>query len=85
MDMHTLTADVAAARTYWGMLTPYLGLGSDLVLVRETSDAVALHNEAQFVPHVLGGVEARIWHGAVGAEVQQGALTSYQVQLTALF
>jgi hypothetical protein len=85
MDMHAITADVAAARTYRGVFTPYVGLGSDLVLVRETSAAVALHSETQFVPHVLGGLEVRLWHAALGAEVNQGALSSFQVQLTALF
>ena len=36
MDMHSVTADVSAGRTFWGVLTPYLGLGTDLVLARET-------------------------------------------------
>jgi hypothetical protein len=36
------------------------------------------------VPHVFGGVEARWWHLSAGAEVQVGALPSFQVQLAAL-
>jgi hypothetical protein len=85
MDMHALTADVAAGRTFWNTFTPYLDLGGDLVLARETSDAVDLQSEDVFVPRVTGGFEVRYWHVALGAEAHVSALTSYQVQLTALF
>jgi hypothetical protein len=85
MDMHSISTDVSAGRTFWGVLTPYLGLGSDLVLVRETSDAVNLESEAQLVPHALGGLEVRFWHVALGTEVHLAALTSVQVQLSAVF
>jgi len=85
MDMHAITADLAAGRTFWNALTPYAALGGDLVLARERTDAVALQNETQFVPHVLGGFEARFWHMALGAEVHVAALTSFQVQLSGLF
>lgn len=85
MDMHAVTTDVAAGRTYWNRFTPYLGLGSDLVLVRETTDVVALQSETEFVPRVFGGFEVRFWHFALGAEAHRAALTNYQVQLTALF
>lgn len=85
MDMHAFTADVATARTYWGVLTPYLGVGTDLVWARETSDAVALQDETQVVPHVLGGAELRFRHLSLGAEVQQGTLASFQMQISALF
>ena len=85
MDMHAVNADVAAGRTFRGAFTPYLGVGSDLVLVRETSDAVELQSEAQVVPHALGGVEARFWHVALGAEAYVGALTSFQLLVAAGF
>jgi hypothetical protein len=85
MDMHAVTADVSAGRTFWNVFTPYVGLGTDAVLARETSDAVALATEMQSVAHVLGGLELRYWHIALGAEVQRGALTSSQMQVTALF
>ncbi len=85
MDMHAVSADVAAGRTFRGVFTPYLGLGGDLVLVRETSEVVDLQSEARVVPHALGGVEVRYWHVALGAEAYVGALTSFQVQLAAGF
>jgi hypothetical protein len=84
MDMHAITTDVAAGRTFWNVFTPYLGLGNDLVLVRETTDAVHLHGEAQFVPHALGGFEVRYWHVALGAEAHLATLPSFQVQLSAM-
>ena len=85
MDMHAVTADVAAGRTFGGMFTPYLGVGTDAVLARETSDAVNLDTEMQSVAHALGGFELRYWHVAFGVEGYVGALNSYQLQLTALF
>jgi hypothetical protein len=85
MDMHALTADVSMGRTFWNVLTPYLGLGADAVLVRETSDAVDLRRESLLVPHLTGGLEVRFWHVAVGAEVQRSALTSAQVKVAAVF
>ena len=85
MDMHAITGDVTAGRTFWGAVTPYLGGGGDLVLARESSDAVDLHSENQFVPHGVGGVEARTWHLGIGAEADWGALTSYQLQLSLMF
>lgn len=85
MDMHALTADVSVGRTYWNVLTPYAAVGVDGVLARETSAAVALHDEAPFVPHAAAGIEARVWRLALGGEVQVGALTSYQVRVSALF
>jgi hypothetical protein len=39
--MHAVSADVSIGRTFWKVLTPYLGVGSDAVLVRETSDFAA--------------------------------------------
>ena len=85
MDMHAATFDVAAGRTFWSAVTPYLGVGSDAVLARETSDAVELKTEMQDVGHVFGGVEIRLWHVALGAEAYRGALTTFQVQLTGMF
>lgn len=85
MDMHAATVDVAVARTFRRLLTPYVGLGNDVVFARETTDAVALADELLIVPHALGGLELRYGHVALGAEVQQSALTSFQLQITALF
>jgi hypothetical protein len=85
MDMHALTADVSIGRTFWKVLTPYVALGADAVLARETSDAVALHDEALVVPHVAGGLEIRYWHLAVGAEAQVSAVTSLQARVSVLF
>ena len=85
MDMHALTADVSAGRTFWNVLTPYLGVGSDLVYVRERSDAVDLHNETQWVPGVMAGAELRLWHVGLGAEVHRADLTTFQVQVLAVF
>lgn len=85
MDMHAFTADVATARTFGGVLTPYLGVGTDLVWARETSDAVDLQDESDVVPHVLGGAELRFRYLSIGAEAQKGALATFQMQITALF
>ena len=85
MDMHAITTDVSVGRTLWDVLTPYVGVGSDVVLVGETANAVELEDEAQFVPHVLGGLEVRFWHVSLGAEAQIGALTSLQAQVSAVF
>ena len=85
MDMHTLTVDLAAGRTFWNSLTPYLSVGGDLVYARETSDAVELKTETEPVPHLIGGLEYRVWHVGFGAEAYVGALWSYHFQVTALF
>lgn len=85
MDMHAATIDVAAGRTFWGAFTPYLGVGSDAVLARETTDKVDLKTEGQDISHVLGGFEVRVWHVAIGAEAYRGALTTFQARVAALF
>jgi opacity protein-like surface antigen len=85
MDMHALTADVSVGRTFWRVLTPYLGVGADAVLARETSPAVNLKTEAPVVPHLAGGFEVRFWHVAVGAEAQLAALNTFQAQVSAVF
>jgi hypothetical protein len=77
--------DVSIGRTFWGILTPYVGLGGDAVLARETSAAVDLRNELQVVPHLTAGFEVRYWHVAIGAEAQVSALTSLQAQVSAVF
>lgn len=85
MDMHALSTDVTAGRTLWSVFTPYLGLGNDLVLARETSHAVNLNTEWQAVPHLIGGFEVRYWHVALGAEGHLATLPSFQMQLSAVF
>lgn len=85
MDMHAVSTDVSIGRTLWKVLTPYLGVGADTVLVRETSEAVELESEAIFVPRLTAGAEVRWWHLGIGAEIHVAALTSYQVQVAAVF
>ena len=85
MDMHAITADVAAGRTFWNVFTPYLDLGTDLVLARETTEAVVLESERLLVPRATGGFELRYWHVGFGAEVHVSDLTSYQLSLSAMF
>lgn len=85
MSMHAVTADIAAGRTFRGRFTPYVGLGGNLVLARETTDAVELRSENHVVGHVVGGVEVRFWHLALGAEAHRAALTSFQWQVMTRF
>lgn len=85
MDMHALTADASAGRTFWEVLTPYLGLGSEIVLARETSDAVELDTGLAVVPHLFAGFEVHFWYVALGAEGQLATVPSAQVQLSAVF
>lgn len=81
MDMHAATADVSVGRTWMG-IRPYVGVGADAVLTRETSPRVALHNENMVVPHVFAGFDVTILRRlSIGAEFTQGALPSAQVQL----
>lgn len=82
MDMQALTADVSVGRRLWHVVRPYAGLGTDVVLVRETSDVVTLRDGTTFVPHLFGGVDATIWRRvSVGAEFTLGARPSAQVQI----
>ena len=81
MDMHTATYDVSGGRTFWNRVTAYVGWGNDAVLARETSDAVQLKTELVPVSRAFGGVQARLWHVALGVEREVGALTRTQVQL----
>ncbi len=85
MNMHALGADATVGRTFWNVLTPYLGAGLDAVFVRETSHVVDLKSESLVVPHLTAGLEARYWHVAVGAEAQLGALPSLQAKVSAVF
>jgi hypothetical protein len=85
MNMHAATADVTVGRTFWKILTPYLGLGADAVAVRETSAAVDLEDEALVVPRLTGGFEVRYWHLALGVEAQLSAVNSAQWQLAVVF
>ena len=86
MDMHALSVDVSAGRTFWNVLTPYVGLGTDAVLARETQRRGRSRRPSTIVvPHATGGVEVRFWHVALGAEAQLSALTSLQAQVAAVF
>jgi hypothetical protein len=85
MDMHTVTLDVSAGRTLWNVVTPYVGVGTDGVYARETSDAVNLKEEWQSAGRAFAGVWARWWHLGVGAEAEVGALNRVEVQLTGVF
>jgi hypothetical protein len=85
MDMHALTFDASVGRTFWNVVTPYVGLGSELVLARETSDAVELDDTVQVVPHAILGLEVQVWHVALGGEVNVATVPSYQMQLAAVF
>jgi opacity protein-like surface antigen len=82
MDMHALTADVSVGRRLWRGLRPYAGLGADGVFVRETSDAVDLHNETIIAPHLFGGFDVTVGRRfSVAAEFTLGARPSAQVQV----
>jgi len=85
MDMHAVTTDVSAGRTFWNVLTPYAGVGADLVIARETSDVVALHAETQVVPHAIGGAELKFWHLALGVEGELSALNRFEFKVAGVF
>jgi opacity protein-like surface antigen len=82
MDMHALTADVSVGSRPWRGVRPYVGLGADGVLARETSDAVDLRRERLVAPHVFGGVDVTVWRRlSLGAEATLGARPSVQLQV----
>jgi hypothetical protein len=85
LDMHTVTVDVTAGRTFWGVLTPYLGVGNDFIIASESSDVVELDTETQLAPHALVGVQARYWHLALGGEIHVATVPTYQLQVAAVF
>src|SRR5690606_23851652 len=57
-------------------IRPYVGLGADAVLARETSDVVDLRTEKAVVPHLLTGFEVSLGRASLGAEFTWGALPS---------
>lgn len=73
MDMHAVTADVSIDRTFRGGLRPYVGVGGDVILARETSAAVSLHREVIVAPHALAGVDYTIGRVNIGAEAAAAA------------
>lgn len=85
MDMQSATLDVSAGRTFRGVLTPYVIVGADAILARETTGTVDLQREEMVVSRAGAGIEYRFWHLALGAEVQRSALTTFQLQVTSLF
>ena len=85
MDMHALSADVSAGRTFWGVLTPYLGLGTDMVVARETSNAVNLRDEALVAPHAFTGVAVTVLRRVdLALEFTAGARPSTQIQVAGI-
>ncbi len=86
VDMHAATAAVSVGKTLGGVVTPYVGAGSDAVLARETSSSVELDTVAVLVPHALAGLEVTPWrHLALGAEVQLATVPSVQARVAAVF
>ena len=83
MDMHALTVDVSAGRSL-GVVMPYVGVGADGVLARETSDAGRLRRETIVAPHLIAGVDVGLGRMALGAELTLGARPSVQVQIGAV-
>lgn len=79
MDMHALTADVSVGRT-WRRVSPYVGVGTDAVLARETSPMVDLATEYAVTPHAFAGVEVAVSHLRLGAEAQLATVSSAQAQ-----
>jgi opacity protein-like surface antigen len=84
MDMHALTVDVSVGRRLGGIVMPYVGVGADGVLARETSDAVNLRRETIVAPHLLAGVDVELGRAVLGAELTLGARPSVQVQVGAV-
>ena len=84
MDMHAFTVDVSAGRKIGGIVTPYVGVGADAVLARETSDVVDLRRETTVSPHLLAGLDVRLGRVALGGELTLGARPSVQVQIGAV-
>ena len=84
MDMHAATADVSVGRRWHGF-RPYVGVGADAVLARETSAHVTLDTEKMVVPHVFAGFGLTVLRRlSLGAEFTQGALPSVQAQVAAV-
>lgn len=85
MDMHALSADVSVGRTFRYRITPYLGIGADAVLARETSPVVDLDTEYVTVGHAFAGLEVALWHLIIGAEAQYSTIPSAQAQVAWVF
>jgi hypothetical protein len=85
MDMHAAGVDLSVGRTFWKVFTPYLGVGSDAVIARETSGDVDLSTATVLVPHLTGGFELRYWHVAIGAEAQLADVNSLHAQVAMVF
>lgn len=85
MRMQAFTADLAVGRPLNGWLSSYVAAGGDLVLARETSAVVDLESESPFVPHVLGGLEARAWRFTLGAQARLAALNGVKLRVGTAF
>jgi hypothetical protein len=85
MDMHALSTDLSVGRTFRYRITPYVGVGTDAVLARETSPLVDLDTEYALVGHAFGGVEVALWQLLVGAEAQYSTIPSAQMQIAWVF
>lgn len=85
MDMHAIGLDVTAGHTLWSIVTPYVGVGLDSVMARETSDAVELDTAYVSSPHLTAGLEVRYWYVALGAEYQYAPIPTFQAQVSAVF
>lgn len=85
MDMHALSADVSAGHTFRYHITPYLGVGTDAVLARETSPMVELDTEYNTVGRAFAGVELALRGLRIGAEGHYSEIPSAEVQVAYVF
>lgn len=86
MSMHALTLDLSLGKGLGGGLRPYVGLGADQVIARETTNAVDLHAEHILVPHYFGGLAVTIMdHVELGAEVVSSAVMTQHLQIALSF
>lgn len=85
LNLQAATLDATVGRTWWGLFTPYVGVGSDAILARETTDVVDLNREEMVVTHATAGAELRYWRFALGAESHFGPLTSLNLQVATVF
>jgi opacity protein-like surface antigen len=85
MDMHALTVDVSVGHTFPHRITPYVGVGTDAVLARETSPMVTLDTEYVMTGHAFAGVEMMLSRLIVGAEAQYATMPSAQAQVAWVF
>jgi hypothetical protein len=85
MDMHALSTDVSVGRTFKYGITPYVGLGADMVLARETSPMVELDTEYVTDGHAFAGVEVALWRMIIGAEALYATIPTAQAQVAFVF